>query len=69
MNFQLRINLESDLAHFRGESATSQIKKYVAAAVDAWTSPGIFQQNKEKHDGSTRIKIALNNFGLYPSLM
>ena len=40
--------MKFDLAHFRGESATPQMKKYVATAVGVWTSPGIFQQNTEK---------------------
>ena len=48
LHFGPKLNLDVDLAHFRGENATFQMKKYVATTVGVWLSPRIFQKRKTR---------------------
>ena len=56
LHFGPKLNLDVDLAHFRGENATFQMKKYVATTVGVWLSPRTFQKMKNEHHTPTMAK-------------
>ena len=47
-HFRPQLNLDFDLAHFRGESATYALNKNVATTVGVWPSHRIFRKDEKR---------------------